>query len=208
MNEKITIGIVDYDVGNHASVWRVMHVLGYRCRVSRDLKVLAESDMLMLPGVGAFPTAMANLQQFGLDEFLIESALSGKPFIGICLGMQLLADASEEHGSTRGLGLIPGEVKPIGSQQWHIGWNEIEVEDNDPVYRPSNGQTMYFNHSFHFQCAPEYRVALAQLETPDVIPLTAIVKRDNVVGFQFHPEKSQIPGHALLKSVVESLARA
>lgn len=208
MNEKITIGIVDYDVGNHASVWRVMHMLGYRCRVSRDPKVLAESDLLMLPGVGAFPAAMANLRQFGLDEYLIESARSGKPFIGICLGMQLLADASEEQGITHGLGLIPGRVEAIGPQQWHIGWNGIEVEGDDPIFRPSDGQIMYFNHSFHFHCAPEHRIAFARLETPKMVPLTAIVKRDNVVGFQFHPEKSQIPGHALLKSVVEGFARA
>jgi imidazole glycerol-phosphate synthase subunit HisH len=201
---KTTIGIVDYGVGNHASVWRVLHMLGYRCRVSRDPKVLADNHMIVLPGVGAFPNAMAALQEYGLVEFLKESAQAGKPFIGICLGMQLLAEMSEEQGDTKGLGLIPGRVVALGPGRWHIGWNAIKVAGDDPIFQPSDGQIMYFNHSFHFKCAPVHRVATAQLEER----LTAIVRRDNIVGIQFHPEKSQVPGHALLKSVVEGLRNA
>jgi imidazole glycerol-phosphate synthase subunit HisH len=204
ISDKITIGIVDYDVGNHASVWRVLHMLGYRCRVSKDPKALAVSDMLVLPGVGAFPKAMASLTQYGLDEFLRDSARSGTPFLGVCLGMQLLADESDEHSVTSGLGLIPGRVVPIGPGQWHIGWNSIELENQDPMFKASDGQIMYFNHSFHFQCAPEFRVATSTLKEKHA----AIIRRDNVVGIQFHPEKSQVPGHALLKAVVEGLCRA
>jgi imidazole glycerol-phosphate synthase subunit HisH len=204
VSNKITIGIVDYDVGNHASVWRVLHMLGYRCRVSKEPKILADSDMIVLPGVGAFPKAMDSLRQYGLDEFLKESAESGKPFLGVCLGMQLLADASEEQSETIGLGLIPGRVVPIGPGQWHIGWNEIEVESDEAVFRASDKQVMYFNHSFHFQSQPEHCVAVTRLNKK----LTAIVRRGNVVGIQFHPEKSQVPGHALLKSVVEGFRYA
>jgi imidazole glycerol-phosphate synthase subunit HisH len=204
VSSKTTIGIVDYGAGNQASVWRVLHMLGYRCRISRDPKILADNDMVMLPGVGAFPNAMAALHEHGLVEFLKESAQAGKPFIGICLGMQLLADMSEEQGETDGLGLIPGRVVALGSGRWHIGWNGIEMVGNDPVFLPSDGQIMYFNHSFHFQCAPEHCVATTQLDEH----LTAIVRRDNVIGIQFHPEKSQVPGHALLKAVVEGFRNA
>jgi len=200
----LTIGIVDYGVGNLASVYRSLHTLGYRCRVSRQPEVLNETDLLLLPGVGAFPAAMAALHRCNLVEYLQRQARQGRPMIGICLGMQLLADASTEHHLTAGLGLIPGQVTELPGARWHIGWNTIEVLDGDDLLQPSDGQSLYFNHSYVFEPAREYQVGLARLDKP----FAAAVRRGNVFGLQFHPEKSQFAGRQLLRNVIEGLCRA
>ena len=134
-----TIGILDYGVGNHASVWRALHGLGYRCRVSADTDVLDATDLLVLPGVGAFSAAMKALHEHDLAEYLKAQSRAGKPIVGLCLGMQLLADESLEHGLTAGLGLIPGQVVPFEQARWHIGWNSIEVVGEDPMFRARPG---------------------------------------------------------------------
>ncbi len=201
MRQRRTIGIVDYGVGNHASVWRALHGLGYRCRVSADPQVLGDTDLLVLPGVGAFGTAMEALYRCDLVEYLKAQSRQGKPIVGLCLGMQLLADASLEHGMTAGLGLIPGQVVPFDQARWHIGWNSIEVVGEAPMFRPSDGKSMYFNHSYVFQAAPEHQACLARLDS--AFPVG--VRRGNMVGIQFHPEKSQGAGHELLYNVVEGL---
>ena len=199
-----TIGIVDYDVGNHASVLRAFQSLNYRCRVSRDPELLAQSDLLVLPGVGAYPAAMRALHACGLVEFLRERAHDGQPLLGLCLGMQLLADKSLEHGVTAGIGLIPGQVVPLKSARWHIGWNTIEVVNGDKLLMPSDGEFMYFNHSYVFEAPSEYQVCVARLN----LPFPVGVRRSNVVGLQFHPEKSQRAGLTLLKNLVEGLTHA
>ena len=199
-----TIGIVDYDVGNHASVLRAFQSLNYRCRVSHDPELLAQSDLLVLPGVGAYPAAMRALHACGLVEFLREWVRYGQPLMGLCLGMQLLADRSLEHGTTTGLGLIPGQVVPLESGRCHIGWNTIEVVINDKLLLPSDGESMYFNHSYVFEAPSEYTVCMARLN----LPLPVGVRRGNVVGLQFHPEKSQGAGRTLIKNLVEGLAHA
>ena len=199
----LTVGIVDYGVGNLASVYRTLHSLGYRCRVSRQPEVLSETDLLLLPGVGAFPAAMQALHQCNLVEYLQQQARQERPMVGICLGMQLLADASTEYRFTAGLGLIPGRVSALPNARWHIGWNTIEVLDGDELLQPSDGQSLYFNHSFVFEPAREYQIGIARLEGP----FTAAVRRGNVVGLQFHPEKSQIAGRQLLRNVIEGLCR-
>lgn len=197
-----TIGIVDYGVGNQASVWRALHRLGYRCRVSSEPKALDQTDVLFLPGVGAFPTAMEQLHRHDLVEYLQHEAIRGKPFVGLCLGMQLLAEQSHEHGLTAGLGLIPGEVKPFPGGSWHIGWNAIEHLGEDPLFAQCDGMAMYFNHSFVFSAPQEYRIYSART---DGDPFPVGVRRGNLVGLQFHPEKSQDAGRALLRAVVEGL---
>lgn len=199
-----TIGIVDYGVGNHTSVQRTFQALDYRCRTSYDPEVLIESDLIVLPGVGAYPTAMAALHTRGLVEFLRERAFGGHPMIGLCLGMQLLADESLEHGTTAGLGLIPGRVIPLSPVHWHIGWNTIEVINEDELLLPSDGASLYFNHSYIFNAPREYQVCLARLGKPFPVG----VRRGNVVGLQFHPEKSQLAGRILLRNVVEGLTCA
>lgn len=199
--KRRTIGIVDYGVGNHASVWRALNGLGYRCRVSADFEVLNETDLLVLPGVGAFGAAMAELHRHKLVGYLREQSRLGKPIIGLCLGMQLLADASLEHGLTAGLGLIPGQVVPFDQARWHIGWNSIETVSDDPIFRPSDGKSMYFNHSYVFEAPVEFQACVARLERP----FPVAVRRANMVGLQFHPEKSQGAGRALLRNVIEGL---
>lgn len=196
-----TIGIVDYGVGNQASVWRALHGLGYRCRVSDDPAKLDETDILFLPGVGAFPAAMKKLHEHDLVEYLQREAHTGKPIVGLCLGMQLLAEQSHEHGLTAGLGLIPGEVIPFPRGGWHIGWNAIEYRDSHPLFAQCDGMAMYFNHSFIFDTPEEYCVYAAR--TQESFPVG--VRRGNLVGMQFHPEKSQAAGRTLLRILVEGL---
>lgn len=198
---KLTVGIVDYGVGNLASVWRALHQIGFRCRISNDPATLDATDLLLLPGVGAYPAAMQALHGQGLTGYLQAQATRGRPIVGICLGMQLLSDSSVEHRHTAGLGLIPGQVIPLQGTGWHIGWNTIKVLHDDPLLMPSDGQSFYFNHSFVFEAPDAYQVSIAQLERP----VTIAVRRGNVMGLQFHPEKSQESGRQLLRNVIRGL---
>lgn len=204
MKQRRTVGVVDYGVGNHASVWRAMHALGYRCRVTHDPVVLDSADLILLPGVGAFPAAMEAIGRRGLGDYLRARARDGKPLLGICLGMQLMADESLEFSQTAGLGLIPGRVLPLQQAGWHIGWNTFECVGPNPLLRPIDGQSVYFNHSFVFDAPVEYTVGLARLAQPFVVA----VRRDNVVGLQFHPEKSQFAGLEALRLAIDGLCDA
>jgi glutamine amidotransferase len=206
---RLTIGIVDYEVGNLASIWHALHALDVRCRIGSDADVLGQTDLLLLPGVGAFPHAMRGLHAKGLNHFICEQARQGKPVVGICLGMQLLADSSDEMAYTAGLGLIPGRVLALTQPQptWHIGWNNIEVVQDDALFKGSDGLSVYFNHSYAFDAPKEYQVAVARLDSASPsFPIA--VRRDNVVGLQFHPEKSQQGGRQLLANIIEGLCRA
>lgn len=194
-----TIGIIDYGVGNLASVWHALHALQFRCRVSCEPAVLDGVDMLLLPGVGAFPAAMAALHRAGLVDYLQGEARKGRPMVGICLGMQLLCDSSTEHRPTPGLGLIPAPVRALRSGGWHIGWNVIEPVRSDPLFGNASPRSVYFNHSFVVDAQPAHRIFEAQASEP----VTAVVRKDNVVGIQFHPEKSQVAGRELLRSIVK-----
>lgn len=202
--KKISIGIVDYGLGNHASVAHSLRDIGFRVRVSDNASDLDDSDVLILPGVGAFPSAMAKLHERGLVDYLHQQVNLGRPLIGICLGMQLLANASYEHKHTIGLGLIPGDIVPFGDHGGHIGWNTLEFSQNNSVWSGSDGDTFYFNHSFYYQGPSEYQVAVTQ----HLMPFTSIIQRSNVVGLQFHPEKSQFAGKALLKNLIKGLVDA
>jgi len=204
---RLTIGIVDYGVSNLASVRHALHSMGYRCRISRNHSVLNESDLLLLPGVGAFPAAMEALYRHDMVEYLRNHARLGKPILGICLGMQLLADASTEMRDTAGLGIIPGQVSALKQARWHIGWNTIEVLGDDLLLKRNDGQSLYFNHAYVFNSPAEYRVAVARMNGASE-PFTVGVRRGNLVGLQFHPEKSQTTGRLLLCSVIEDLCRA
>ena len=203
--KRKTIGIVDYGVGNHLSVLRAFQSLGHRCRVSSDREILESADVLVLPGVGAFPTAMAALHQHKLVDFLGYLAQQGMPIIGLCLGMQLLADKSLEHGTTSGLGLIPGTVRPLQGLKWHIGWNSLESVKQDELLTPSDGESFYFNHSYVFDVQADCQAAVSHERDSS---FTVAVRRGNVVGLQFHPEKSQAAGRLLLSRLVEGLDHA
>jgi imidazole glycerol-phosphate synthase subunit HisH len=196
-----TIGIVDYGVGNHASVYQAFKNLNYRCIISSVHNLLEDSDLLVLPGVGAFPSAMESLNDKGLASYLQKAAQNNTPIIGLCLGMQLLAEESLELGKTKGLGLIPGKVIPLQNDKWHIGWNTIHVTNNDNLILPSDGESFYFNHSFFFNSPVEYQICISSAN--DSFPVG--VRFGNIVGLQFHPEKSQRSGQILLKNLVEGL---
>ncbi len=201
---RVSVGLVDYGVGNHASVERMLESLDFHCRVSQDAEVLARADVLLLPGVGAFPAAMSSLDARHLTDFLKDAAQAGTPIVGLCLGMQLLADASLEFGRTPGLGLIPGEVVPLPQGTRHIGWNAIDVVGADELLAPSDGEVLYFNHSFVVVTGSEYRTCTTTLGHT----FTAGVRRGRIVGLQFHPEKSQDAGRTLLRNVIAGVARA
>jgi glutamine amidotransferase len=201
---KLTVGIIDYGVGNLTSVKQCFHNLGLRCRVSGDSEVLNACDLLLLPGVGAFPFAMQALLTQKLDQFLVEKASEEKPILGICLGMQLLTNASYEGGYTKGIGLIPGEIIPLGPRCWHIGWNVLDQVSDDPLFQSSNGQAFYFNHSFVYQGPEEFQVCKTHMDES----FCSVIRCGNIVGMQFHPEKSQDAGRVLLRHVVEGLCNA
>ncbi len=205
--KKPTVGIVDYGAGNLSSVRHAVSDLGLRSRVGRDAATLDATDLLLLPGVGAFPHAMRALHARGLDEFLLSSVAAGRPLVGICLGMQLLADTSEEIETTAGLGLIPGKVVPLPCGRWHIGWNRLEVTAEDPLLTPFDGSTMYFNHSYRFDGPEAYRLAVARIdERGDAF--TVAIRRRHVAGVQFHPEKSQQAGLQLLSRLIREVCHA
>ncbi len=201
---QITVGIVDYGMGNHASVIHSLRELGFRVRLSDDPEVLDTTDALVLPGVGAFPAAMKALHERDLVSYLQQQARIQRPIVGICLGMQLLTSASHEFKYTAGLNLIPGEVVPLTVTKWHIGWNTLECVNNDPVIQASDGQAFYFNHSYCYKGPSEYLLGL----TRHPAPIAAVIKRNNSVGMQFHPEKSQTAGKMLLKNTIICLAHA
>ena len=201
---QVTVGLVDYGIGNHASIVHSLRELDVRVRISSEASVLEGTDLLVLPGVGAFPAAMQALHRQGLVAFLREQAHSNRPIIGICLGMQLLATGSYEFQYTEGLDIIPGEVVELSNAKWHIGWNTLTCSDADPLLRGSNGQSFYFNHSFGYQGPDEYKIGM----TEHFGSRTAIIRKGRVVGLQFHPEKSQACGKALLQTLMLGLLHA
>jgi glutamine amidotransferase len=189
-------GLVDYSVGNTGSLGNALHHLGLRFLLSADSEVLDSCERLILPGVGAFGPARKRLHDLQLDSYLLEWAASGRPLLGICLGMQLLLSRSHEHGLHPGLNLIPGEVKKIqdAPREVHMGWNEVRPSQDNPLV-PEAGYG-YFVHSYH--CTPnDSNVIIARTDYGN--SLAAVIRLDNLVGIQFHPEKSQAFGLDILR---------
>lgn len=194
----ITIGIIDYGMGNHASIAHSLRDLGFRVRISSEIEELDAVDVLILPGVGAFPSAMRELHNSGLVSYLQEQVRKQRPLIGICLGMQLLVSASHENEYTAGLDIIPGEIIPFDNHSVHTGWNTLECKQSNLLLAPSDGKEFYFNHSFYYQGPDEYQVVVSR----HLLPFAAVIQCGKVVGLQFHPEKSQIAGKSLLKDLI------
>ena len=201
------IAIVDYGVGNLFSLNSSLAAIGADSVVTSDAEVLKKADRIILPGVGAFGDAAAKLRATGLVDLLISEAKSGKPFLGICLGMQLLFDVGYEYGEHKGLGLIPGEIRPIedvipaGLKIPHIGWNALHFKGpTNPLFRYiKEGDCVYFVHSFYGAKCEESVIATAEYGAE----LTAAVASGNVFGCQFHPEKSGNVGLNILKAFCE-----
>ena len=200
----VTVGLIDYGMGNHASVVHSLRELCIRVRVSDQPEDLTDVDVLLVPGVGAFPAAMQELHRRNLVSYLQGQARAQRPIIGICLGMELLASASWEIEYTAGLDLIPGEFVAFANGGWHIGWNTLEVMRPDPLLQPSDGHAFYFNHSLHYRGPEEFQFAL----TRHRVPFASVIRRGNVVGLQFHPEKSQLAGRMLLHNLIMGLIDA
>jgi imidazole glycerol-phosphate synthase subunit HisH len=197
----VTVALVDYGMGNRRSVEKALEHVGARVRRTSDRDEVAAADAIVLPGVGAFPEAMRRLHGLRLTDTIRERAAAGVPLLGICLGMQLLFDSSDEHEGAAGLGLLPGTVTRLdapGLKVPHIGWNEVTFE------RPSTlteglGDAAAFYHVHSYACRPR--------DESDVVGrgeygerFVSIVERGNVMGAQFHPEKSSLDGLALLRN--------
>ena len=201
------ITIVDYGVGNLFSLRSSFGCLGERARVSGDPEEILNAEKIILPGVGAFGDAAEKLRSIGMDQALLAAARKGTPLLGICLGMQLLFDRSFEYGEHAGLGLIPGNVRPIadvipsGLKIPHIGWNALRFHGPAcPLFRDvREGECVYFVHSFYAAAHDPFVTATAEYGAD----LTAAVRRDNVFGCQFHPEKSGGVGLRILKAFCE-----
>ena len=202
--QPIRIVIVDYGMGNLQSVRSALERLGCEVGIGSTPAELRNSDAIVLPGVGAFGEAMHNLLERKLDEPLRRIALEEKkPLLGVCLGMQLLADGSEERGKFEGLSLIPGYVRRIpvvdGLRLPHIGWNGVIARKPEPLFANiADDGAFYFVHSYHFACDPENVAAV----TDYGVEVVAAVQRDRVFGVQFHPERSQRKGLRLLNNFV------
>ena len=202
------IGIIDYGVGNLFSLRSSFAAIGCDVTVSRDPSVLSACERIVLPGVGAFGDAARLLRESGMADLVLSEAAAGKPILGICLGMQLLLNTSYEYGVHRGLGLIPGAVRPIadtipaGLKIPHIGWNSLHFTKKHPVFRyVDEGAYVYFVHSYHGTDCAESTVAMTEYGAP----LCAAVAKDNVVGCQFHPEKSGAVGLSILRAFAEGV---
>ena len=201
------IAIVDYGVGNLFSLCSSLKSIGADVVVTPDEAVIRSAERIILPGVGAFADAAAKLRATGLDRVLIEEAAAGKEIMGICLGMQMLFDESHEYGVHKGLGLIPGRVIPMagyipdGLKVPHIGWNPLILKGgHHPLLRyVKEGDCVYFVHSYFAADCEESVIATAEYGQE----LTAAVARGNVMGCQFHPEKSGGVGLSILKAFCE-----
>jgi glutamine amidotransferase len=198
----VKIGIVDYGMGNIGSVRAALEYLRADCFVSSDPDALRTADAFILPGVGAFGVAMENLVRLGLPVFLDEQVRRrGKYLLGICLGMQLLAEDSTEEGFHRGLGWIDGHVvalEPSPSMPVpHVGWSAVRRREDDPLMAGLDANAhFYFDHSYHLVCDPAVVTSTCEFERPVV----ASVRRGTVFATQFHPEKSQRSGLKLLRN--------
>ena len=199
------IAIIDYDAGNLRSVEKALQYLGKETIVTRDPEQIRKADKVILPGVGAFGDAMKKLQEYHLDTLFHEIADSGNPLLGICLGLQLMFEESEESPGVEGLGILEGKIRRIpegeGLKVPHIGWNSLHLEHNGRLFRniPENSY-VYFVHSYYLEAKdPE----IVKASTEYGVHIHASVEKNNLFACQFHPEKSSETGLQILKNFAE-----
>jgi glutamine amidotransferase len=208
--KKLSVCIIDYGVGNTHSVGNALKYLDYSVKISNNPEIIQKADVLILPGVGAFDSAISNLRNAGLEPVLNDLVIKNKkPILGICVGMQMMASFSEENGLHKGLDWIKGSVVKISQNQGirvpHVGWNTIELSINEPLFNMANNEShFYFDHSFHFLPNDHSHLA-AFVEYGSRI--TAAVKLEHICGVQFHPEKSQLNGLKLFRSFMNSIIK-
>ncbi len=203
------IVIIDYGVGNVFSVYNAIKYLGYsNVKITYDEKDIFSSDAIILPGVGAFDEAMKNITKRKLDKILHENVLiNKKPILGVCVGMQILSEGSDENGWHKGLGWIPGKVKKLELTQNlavpHVGWNNLEIANKSNLYlnQSNSNPHFYFDHSYYFETEDKYVSSYCDYG----IKICASVQNDNIYGVQFHPEKSQNNGLKLFRSFLNSV---
>lgn len=200
------LAIIDYGVGNIFSLYSSFKFIGEDVVLTNDKNVIDSCSHIILPGVGAFADAKRKLDESGMADVVREQVKTGKPLMGICLGMQMLFDKSLEYGEHPGLGLIGGSVMPIADvipsdlKIPHIGWNSLEFTRDSKLFKYiNNGDHVYFVHSFYAADCAEDTIAVSEYGAP----LTAAVAKDNVYGCQFHPEKSGEVGLNILKAFCE-----
>lgn len=202
--------IIDYGVGNLFSLQSSFSAIGEKAVVSRSADVLKDADRLILPGVGAFKDARKLLRESGVEDCMLDLVSGGKPLLGICLGMQMLFDRDYEDGLHEGLGLIPGEVRPISEDLKEagfpelkipqIGWNALKFRNRSKLFKYiKENDYVYFVHSYHATGCSAWTTSVTEYGAL----LTASVEKDNVFGTQFHPEKSGNVGLSILKAFVE-----
>ena len=201
------IAIVDYNIGNLASVINAFKVLGEAVVVESNPSKLKDYDKLILPGVGAFGDAMEHLKANAMDKAVIEYANSGKPLLGICLGMQLLFNSSREFGEHKGLGLIDGNIVPFDKSKFdnklkvpHMGWNEIFIQKDTKLFNGLDKKAyLYFVHSYHVECDDKYAIGKSYYGYEFV----SAVNKDNIYGIQPHPEKSHKNGLKIIENFIK-----
>jgi len=196
------IAIVDYGMGNLRSVSKAFEAVGHEAVVTRERATIKNASHVVLPGVGAFGDCMANLERFDLVEPIRSTIQSGKPFLGICLGLQLLFTESEEFGLHKGLGIIPGKVRKFvldpALKVPHMGWNQVNIQRACPLFDDiADGSNWYFVHSYFVDPADR---TVAATTTTYGIPFVSSIWKENIVACQFHPEKSQSVGLRLIKN--------
>ena len=198
------VAIIDYDAGNLKSVAKALEFLSAPCVVTRDRDEILNADKVILPGVGNFGDCMEKLEKYGLVSIIKEVVAKGTPFLGICLGFQLLFESSDEAPGIAGLGLLPGKVLRIpdaeGLKIPQIGWNSLELCNSGSLFKGIRNESyVYFVHSYYLESNEEF----VKAKTPYGIKLSVSVEKDNVFGTQFHPEKRGDVGLAILKNFLE-----
>ena len=196
------IAILDYDAGNIKSVEKAFKILGEDTVLTRDFSVIKKADRLVLPGVGSFAAAMDNLKKYECDKAIYDFVDSGKPFLGICLGLQLLFSSSEESPGVQGLGLLDGVVKRIPDKPDlkvpHIGWNSLHFQNNGKLFEGiDKGAFVYFVHSYYLEAKDE---SIVTATTDYGCHIHASVQKNNIYACQFHPEKSSTVGLKILEN--------
>ena len=203
MKENLVVGIIDYKINNILSVYNGVQKLGYKAKIIKNNKDKGDYNYIILPGVGSFGAAMNNLNSTGLSDFIRKKALVQRiPFLGICLGMQLMADDSIELNYNKGLSLIEGNILKLNTKFRipHIGWNNVILGKKSHLFKGiADKSNFYFVHSYYYNCKQKYIIGKVDYGNK----FTAAIQNNNIFGVQFHPERSQRVGLELLKNFLE-----